>query len=359
MKCKRLPVWMLLLAVLVACQSAPQAVAPTAPPTPPAPGKLRLFWVDSYAETDIWSQQVRTGFLETLARNGYSTVNGKLEMRVFSMDVRRAVSNEDLTAAALHVSELIQDFGPDMVVVAGDEATRAVIAYYPDRTMPFVFCGFVGNPAMYGLDLPNVTGVLEQLHPVQTVAIAYAFIKGTHQYMVLSDASMSGRARALAVYTDLGKSEYGATMATLEIVETWADWQTLVLEAGQKVDFIVLAGYQGIVDATGVLVDEQEVMRWMLQNSPVPVFALSNLAIVNGAVGGLVAYGYEEGVAVAERVLLLANGTPPADIAIAGPTRNLLAINLAAVRHWNLRVPITFPLAARIYRTLPAIEGGN
>jgi len=274
------------------------------------------------------------------------------------MDVRRAVSYEDLTAAAARVVEMIQDFRPDMVVVAGDEATRAVITSYPDRTMPFVFCGFVGNPAMYNLYLPNVTGVPENLHPVQTVALAYAFIKGAHQYMVLGDASLSGRARALAVYTELGKSEYAATMATLEMVETWDDWQALVLEAGQQVDFIVLASYQGIVDATGALVDEREVMRWMLQNSPVPVFALSNLAILDGAVGGLVAYGYEDGVAVGERVLALARGVPPAEIPISGPSRNLLAINLAAVRRWNLRIPITFPLVARIYRTLPAVEGG-
>jgi ABC-type uncharacterized transport system substrate-binding protein len=126
-----------------------------------------------------------------------------------------------------------------------------------------------------------------------------------------------------------------------------------------EVDFILLASHQGVTDVTGHLIDEKEVITWMLDNSPVPVFALSNIAIVNGAVGGLVSYGYEEGVSVAEVVLRLAAGEQPADIPISGPARNLLAINLPSTRRWNLRIPITFPIAARIYGTEPAAQGGQ
>ncbi|HQE91231.1 MAG TPA: ABC transporter substrate binding protein [Anaerolineae bacterium] len=361
MKMKRWRLWglMIALALAMACQPAQRGALPAPVPNAPARDKLRLFWVNSYAGEDVWSQQVRTGVLETLARSGYTLVEGTLEMETFNMEVQQIPMIDVATPAANRAVEKIQASQPDLVVVVGDVASRAVIPRYPDRSLPFVLCGFVGDPAVYGLNLPNVTGVLEALHPVQTVAMAYAFVEDAQQYMILSDGSVAGKARALSAYSVLGQSEYGASASLFRMVETWSRWQTTVLEDARAVDFILLASYQGVVDDTGALVDEKEVLAWMQANSPVPVFALSDFAIVNGAVGGLVSYGYEEGVSVGEIVVRLAAGESPSDIEIRGPERNLLAVNLAAVHHWNLRIPITFPLAARIYSTLPASQGGR
>jgi len=353
----RLLEWFILLTLVVACGPA----QPTVPsPTPiPARDKLRLFLADSYTQEDPWSQQVRTGILETLGRGGYATVDGTLEVETFYMDVRKATMIDEAKPAALQAIERLAEFEPDIVIVSGDEATRTIIPLYFDPTLPFVFCGFVGEPSSYGLDLPNVTGVVEALHPVQTVALAYAFVEDAQRYLLLSDGSVSGRARGLSSYLALGQSEYGVSTLSFEVVRDWSNWRKTVLTEGQEVDFILLASYQGIVDDAGRLVNERDVIAWMFAYSPVPVFALSNYAIVNGAVGGLVSYGYEEGVSVAEVVLRLAAGERPADIPITGPARNLLAINLPSTRRWDLRIPIMFPIAARIYGTEPAAQGGQ
>ena len=358
---RRWRLWGLIVALsfVAACQPVQNVALPTPVPSAPARDKLRLFWVNSYTEDDFWSQQVRTGILETLARGGYASVDDTQEMETFHMGMRQVSVIDDVRPAALQAIERLADFQPDIVIVSGDEATRTIIPLYFDPTLPFVFCGFSGDLNQYGLNLLNVTGVVEALHPVQTVAMAYAFVEDAQQYMVLGDGSVSGKARALSAYSALGQSQYGASTPLFRMVETWSRWQTTVLEDASQVDFILLASYQGIVDDSGQLIDEQEVMTWMLDNSPVPVFALSNIAIINGAVGGLVSYGYEEGVSVGEVVIRLAAGEMPADIPIRGPARNLLAVNLAATRRWNLRIPITFPLAARIYSTLPASQGGH
>lgn len=350
----------IILALAVACGPAqPTAPLPTSVPARPAGAKLRVFLVNSYTEDDFWSQQVRTGILETLARGGYAVVDGTLETEIFHMGMRQVTVIDDVRPAALRAVERLLEFQPDIVIVSGDEATRTIIPLYFDPTLPFVFCGFSGDLNLYGLDLLNVTGVVESLHPVQTVAMAYAFVEGAQQYMVLGDGSVSGKARALSAYEALAQSEYGALQPLFRMVETWSRWQTTVLEDARAVDFILLASHQGIVDDAGRPIDEQEVITWMLDNSPAPVFALSNVAIINGAVGGLVSYGYEEGVSVGEIVLRLAAGEHPADIPVRGPARNLLAVNLAATRHWNLRIPITFPIAARIYGAAPAAQGGR
>jgi ABC-type uncharacterized transport system substrate-binding protein len=345
------------LTVVVACGSTP---SPTQPPeSVPAHAKLRLFLADSYTEDDFWSQQVRTGILETLERGGYATVDGTLEIETFYMDMRHVSAIDDVRPAALLAIERLADFQPDIVIVSGEEATRSVIPLYFDPTLPFVFCGFVGDLSSYGLDMPNVTGVVETLHPVQTVAMAYAFVEDAQRYLLLGDGSVSGRARALSTYLALGQSEYGVSTFSFKTVREWSDWRKTVLAEAQEVDFILLASYQGVVDDNERLIDERDVIDWMFAYSPVPVFALSNYAVVNGAVGGLVSYGYEEGVSVGDVVLRLAAGEAPADIPIRGAERNLLAINLASTRRWNLRIPITFPIAARIYGTDLAAQGGQ
>lgn len=345
------------LTLLVACSPTPPATP--SPAAVPARDKLRLFLVNSYAEDDFWSQEVRTGILDTLARGGYTRTAGTLELETFYMDVRQVLAISEATPAALRAIERLVEFEPDIVIVSGDEATRTIIPLYFDPTLPFVFCGFSGDPRLYGLDLHNVTGIIEALHPVQTVALAYALVEDAQQYMVLGDGSVSGKARTLSAYGALAASEYRTPVPLFRMVETWSQWQREVLQDAREVDFILLVSHQGIVDDAGRLIDEQEVITWMRENSPVPVFALTNIAIINGAVGGLVSYGYEEGVSVGGVVLRLAAGERPDDIPIRGPERNLLAINLEATYHWNLRIPITFPIAARIYGTLPAAQGGQ
>ncbi|MEJ5309516.1 MAG: hypothetical protein WHX52_07065 [Anaerolineae bacterium] len=347
----------LLLSLLFACSPPPTATPLST--SVPARDRLRLFLVNSYGEDDFWAQQVRTGILETLARGGYASVDGTLEMETFYMDVRQVSAIDQATPAALRAVERLVEFEPDIVIVSGDEATRTIIPLYFDPTLPFIFCGVSNTRSLEGVEHAHVTGILESLHPVQTVALAYALVEGAQQYMVLGDGSISGRSRALSAYGALLQSEYGTPAPRFRMAPTWAQWQKTVLEDAREVDFILLASHQGVTDAAGRLIDEKEVITWMLENSPVPVFALTNIAIINGAVGGLVSYGYEEGVAVAEVVLRLAAGERPADIPIHQPARNLLAINLAAARHWNLRIPITFPIAARIYGTLSTAQGGQ
>lgn len=350
-------VLIIILMLAVACGPTP---SPTqAPVSVPARTKLRVFLVNSYTEDDSWSQQVRTGILDTLARGGYAAVDATLEMETFYMDVRQVSVIDEATPAALLAIERLAEFEPDIVIVSGDEATRTIIPLYFDPTLPFVFCGVNSDRSLDGLDYTNVTGILESQHPVQTVALAYALVEGAQQYMVLGDGSVSGRTRALSAYGALVQSEYGTPAPRFRMAPTWSQWQRTVLEDAREVDFILLASHQGVTDATGRLVDEQEVITWMLENSPVPVFALSNIAIINGAVGGLVSYGYEEGVSVAEVVLRLAAGEHLADIPISSSARNLLAINLPSTRRWNLRIPITFPIAARIYGTELAAQGGQ
>lgn len=344
--------WIVVLIGGVACAppAPPAAVPPVTPPGPPIE-QLRLFWVNSSTADDLWAIRIQAGLRETLTRYGY-VPGSTLIFEAYHMDV----GQYDVVAAAREavpdVIAAIQAFGPDIVVVSGDEAAQLVIPNYPDTTLPFVFCGVMGDPEGYGLVRPNVTGVLNHPRPVETVAMARAFAEPPTRYLVLGDTSVSGRLLAQYVYSALHEVDTEGLAPELRLVAHWSDWQSVVSEEASNVDFILLLNFDTMSDEAGGYIAERAMMVWMLEHSPAPVFALSTQGVLNGAVGGLVIDGEQQGTAAAQRVIQIARGASPASIAIE-PSGYRLLMNMAAARHWDLRIPVMLPLAAEIYRTLP------
>lgn len=350
------------------CSHTASTVMPsTATPAPP-PQPLRVFWVNSFTKDDLWSMQVRTGILEVLAKAGYALPSDTLLWDEFHMQATQHTA-EELDEIAQQAIEAIEAFKPDVVITCGNGASRLVIPKYPDTTLPFVYCGLSGNLREMGLRLPNVTGVLESYHPVQTVEIARTFVGKAQHYLILSDTSSAGQVIAHRSYRELvsyaveqqGQRAWtgGKSPPDVLLVDRWPVWQRTVLQSSDSYDFILLGSYRNILQDNGLYMPSPDVMRWMFENSPVPVFALENQAVVHGAVGGLVTYGYAQGEMAARIVVQLANGVSPSEISERYPSHNLLAVNLSGVHHWGLRIPVTFPLAARVYRTTPSSPGGE
>jgi hypothetical protein len=366
-----------------------------------APESLRVFWVNSYHADDAWSMQLRTGILETLARAGYSFADKTLEFEAFHIE---GVYYEDLADILPMTSRAVmamEAFAPDVVVVSDEEAIHTFIPRISDPHLPIVFCGLNGSPQGDYLNRPNVTGVLERPHLLQTLRVAQDFLSSLDsqgdveqavgqtsdvresRYLIVSDGSLSGQVSAAVIhdiiYNDLTNS-YIVPPADILVDNQWESWQALFARISERVaesgdpglDFVLLLRYH-TVKAEGFAQDHytyqapaasatsederyllpQEVMRWLLENSPVPVFGLWDFAISDGAVAGLVISGYDQGAAAADIIVQIAQGVSIASIEIRSPSRSLLAMNLAAAREWGMQIPVQFAMAARVYRTLP------
>ena len=100
-------------------------------------------------------------------------------------------------------------------------------------------------------------------------------------------------------------------------------------------------------------------MAWMSENAPVPVFALWNSAVVNGAVGGLVADRFQQGEYAAQLALGLARDRGPATSLQATSGMNRLVLNATAARNWGLKIPVLFPIVAQVYESVPVAQGGS
>ncbi len=354
---RRCGVLILLLGLLVACGVKPTATGSDSELTAAPPSPLRLLWISSYAADDVQSIQVQSGIVEALAAHGYTMVDGTLEWEIVYLDLKPYAAVADLLLKATAATAAIQDFKPDVVIVSDDEAIRGVISPSSNPNQLFVYCGLSGDPREYKIVRPNVVGVSESSSPLQTLEIARAFVPAAKSYMILSDNSLPSKDMTLKVYQDLTQ-HYPDMLASFWITENWLVWQETVLKAN-AVDFILLVSSNYVWDNQGGYVEQEELMSWMLENAPVPVFSMSDLAVVNGAVAGLVSGGYDQGWAAGQIVVRIARGAHPSSIQADTFVRNRLVMNLAAARHWNLSIPIAFPLAAHVYRTLPEKQGGR
>jgi len=114
----------------------------------------KCLFVSSYHPGYAWSDGVERGIR--------SVLEGKCEIKQFNMDTKRNKDPEQMKEAGLEVKRLIDNWKPDVVITADDNAAKYVIqAHYKDHEIPFVFCGVNWTADEYGFPYSNVTGMVE------------------------------------------------------------------------------------------------------------------------------------------------------------------------------------------------------
>jgi ABC-type uncharacterized transport system substrate-binding protein len=349
-----------LVALLVACQPAGgQVVAPTPTPSAADGEPLRLFWVNSYTEDSRWALQVQTGIREALARQGYGFADGNVVWGAYHLGVEQAVSSIEVQRLGSEIIEEIRAFEPDVVIVSDDEAVTAVATRVSALDVPLVYCGVNAPVEDTGLLEIDAVGVVERLYARQTVAMARELVGGEGPFLVMGDSSVTGIPSTFAVYEELQQA--GADLsasAVVEVAEDWETWQETVITQGAEADFILLTNYLALPDRNGEPVSEQVMMAWMYDHAPVPVFALWNSAVIDGAVGGLVVDRFQQGNLAAQLALGVAR-----DHDVSGTDQamgmNRLVLNAAAARYWDLQIPVLFPIIAHVYNSVPVAQEGT
>lgn len=114
----------------------------------------KCLFVSSYHQGYAWSDGVERGLR--------SVLTGNCEIRQFDMDTKRRKSEEEKQEQALAAKAMIEDWQPDVVIAADDNAAKYLIQqYYRDHDLPFVFNGVNWSVEKYGFPYSNVTGMIE------------------------------------------------------------------------------------------------------------------------------------------------------------------------------------------------------
>ncbi len=304
--------------------------------------EVKVLHVMSYHSPWRWTDRQLEGFQEMLKEPGAA-------YRVFQMDTKRNSAPEQKERKAREARELIESWKPDLVYASDDDAQEYVVKHYVGSSLPFVFSGVGNDPAVYGFrGSPNVTGVLEQEHFVESVGLVRKLVpKARRIALIFDDAKMWGpvRARIEAAMASLPDMR----IVAIDIAPTFADYKRKIAEYQQSADMIGTLGIFNLKDAQGRNVPYQEVQKWTVENSQVPDFAFWIDRIYYGTLCAVTVSEREQGRAAGRLArAILVEGKKPVSLAIEPTRKGVPVISLARARKLGIRPDSSVLLSAEV-----------
>jgi ABC-type uncharacterized transport system substrate-binding protein len=271
----------------------------------------KILYVNSYHKGYYWSDGEQEGAEKALAGSG-------VELKIVYMDTKNNPSEDFSKEAGLKVKNLIDEFKPDVLIVADDNAFKYVVMpYYRDAHLPVVFCGINWDASIYGVPYKNTTGMLEVSLVESTYNHLKKFAKGNRVGFLAFDSSNERKnAEYYPPYFKDGSF-------SMEFVGDFESWKQKFLEFQNKADILYLASPDGIKNW-----DMKEAEKFVLENVRIPVGADAAPAILPLVLLGVTKDPQEQGEYAVSTALKILNGEKPSDIPIVKNKKGNLYLNL-------------------------------
>ncbi|MFC1999876.1 ABC transporter substrate-binding protein [Chloroflexota bacterium] len=292
-------------------------------------GQKKVLLVFSYHAEYPWVEEETRGIEDVFN-------DTELKIEKLYLDTKRNTSEEWKQKVAEEAIKEIDEFKPDLVIVFDDNACDLVARKYIGDSLPFVFCGMNRDPGDYGFPASNITGVIEREHLEETIDLLLELVPDVKKAAIVADDSPTSRG-----FLDRAKQ----AALPIEITEFYATndfdaWKDKIQALQSEVDAIGLFTYHTIKGSgAGESLPAQEILKWTLQNSDLPEFALSDFTLEGGALCGVATSGYEQGRTAGEIAVKILNGEKPADIPVECPTSGDAMVNKDRARELGIAIP--------------------
>ncbi len=282
-------------------------------------GKKVLF-IDSYHEGYAWSDGITNGIKQSLNGSG-------VELKIVRMDTKRNGDEEFKKNAAQKAKSVIEQFNPDVVIAADDNASKyLIVPYYKDASLPFVFCGVNWDASGYGFPAKNVTGMIEVTPVPQLLEQLQVYAKGS-RIGFIGPELLTGKKEA----------ENYRKVFGLEITEYFAkdfeDYKKGFLKMQDQVDILLLASDGGLYKDHA-----DEMKAFMEANTKIPTGTsydfMANYALIDFA-----KVAEEQGDWAAAAALKILGGTSPDSIPLAKNEKGKLIINTRIAKNMGVEIP--------------------
>lgn len=296
------------------------------------------------------------GLIQGLEEFGY--IEGQsIVIHRFYIDTKRANKTvEAQEAAAGALLDKIQGINPDILFIYDDDALRHIGGKLLDTDLPIVFAGVNLLPTKPdyawkkdgsftaladSLERPghNITGVQEKVHFSAGFQLLHRIVPKAKTALFLSDNSLIGTELIRTAGGEGALDNPFITIVKKAYTDNFETLKKLILDYQDKVDSIVLFIPWTLEDKDGNHVPQDQVVRWMLQNSKRPGIAyldiLAEAGYLCGVVVDMVKQGYYTGN-LGSRIL---KGENPADMPVLNPVANRIMINLARAKQLGIDIP--------------------
>lgn len=288
--------------------------------------------VESYHSEHPWDVSYKNGLQAALG--------AKHELVYYQMDTKR-LPKSYFQLKADSAWSLYQKLGPELVVLADDNALEFLGPRFLNTSTPVVYLGINGNPRHYGVvGAPNFYGVLErpllkrslvmlkELYPMQRV-------------LLLLDSSPTARVIQQQMFSGKNQHEVLGVQFDIRLVDEIGQWKRLILEAKkQGYDAVIVGLYHTLVNELEAHVSARDVMDWTSKNTPIPSFGFWEFSVgAQKNLGGYVVSGFEEGKLAGEIAQKVLNGEPMNHLPMTG-SKGRFVFSEKQLKKWNIELPI-------------------
>jgi ABC-type uncharacterized transport system substrate-binding protein len=297
---------------------------------PPNVIKKKVLFVNSYHEELGWSKGIINGVLdifENKTDQPFAT-EWMVDLKIVHMDTKRNKSEEFIKRAAVSAKKIIEEWEPDIVIAADDNASKyLIVPYFKDNKLPFVFCGVNWDASIYGFPFSNVTGMIEVTLVEPAIRTMSAYAAG-NKVSILVANTLTGKKEALYISEIIG----GAS--NIEYLNSFYEWKQKYMEMQHNSDMLIMVGLNGINDW-----NREEAKLLIINETKIPsVMFYSEWA--EYTLFTFATSPEEQGKWAAKTALEILNGKSPEEIPIIQNKQARIYLNMMLAK----KLGITFPM---------------
>ena len=286
----------------------------------------KIMVVQSYDNDYSWSRELLDGIQTVLSDPSY-------EWKVFYMDTRLQTSEEWKIKSGVLASEEASAFKPDILIVCDDNAMEYFAKDYHDA--PVVFCGVNLDPSVHYSANANQTGVIETIFANGTISMILELFPEIQAVRFIGDDSETFE----GMKEQIQRLDFGDTSVEIEGFKVFEDWKNYI-EGVSPREAVVLLSVRTIEDGSGNTIGAHDITQWTVENSSGPVFGVSDFIVRDGAVGGVVNSGFEEGRQAAILASRILSGSSASEIEIETSKNPKTLLNTEALSKWNIELDV-------------------
>jgi ABC-type uncharacterized transport system substrate-binding protein len=289
----------------------------------------KVLYIDSYHQGYAWSDGIVAGVKAALDGKG-------AELKVVYMDTKRNTDEAFKKEAGEKVKAAIEQYKPDVVIAADDNAQAYVTAkFYKDSSLPIVFCGVNWDAGSYGFPCKNVTGMLE-VAPVQPLLEQLKkYAKGSRVGAIGPD-NETNRKEA-----EFSEKNVGIKMEKV-FVKDVEEWKKGFVELQSKVDMVIIDSDGGLYKGK-----EAELKAFIEANTKVPTGTMYDFMTAYAMIG-FTKIAEEQGDWAATAALKILDGAVPSSIPVAKNEKGMLFVNARIAKALKADLPYDLLASAKV-----------
>ena len=292
--------------------------------------RKKILLVHSYSAEYPWVASITQGVMDAVK-------DSSVDVEIFYMDTKRQTSPEWKARSGKLAIKKIEQWHPEVVICAADNAQIFVTQKYAGKEKPqFVFCGVNGEPADYGLLASNVTGIIERPHFNASLDYLKAIVPNIRKAAVISDNGPT----SIGGMEVISRANSEVKILDYHLIGSFDVWKQRVKQYNVDADVLCVYKYETIKDkGSEQSLLPKDVMEWTRMNGIIPTIGFFDFAIEDGLLCGVVESGEEHGWEAANMALQILSGTSPMALPIKTTRKGLKMLNLKTAKHLGISIP--------------------